>query len=149
MRTLLVLVLACSLLSCQESFQFKIYSKTCIEIELSKQFKQQISNFSIDTLFVTELWAGGAGFRREEGPTIPNIKVNETCVVVSFVVPKDSNGAKYLARYYVPFSFLRRETHKCYIKDKHLSGPHFNGIGHEYIPEDWFINILKQTCLYE
>ena len=62
-------------------FHFKKYNRIIIEQYLSKRFHQKISGFKADTLFVTELWAGGAGFRRPEGPTIPNIKASDNSIV--------------------------------------------------------------------
>ena len=50
------------------NFHFKKYNIKVIEQSLSKRFRQKISGFKADTLFITELWAGGVGFHRQEGP---------------------------------------------------------------------------------
>lgn len=130
-------------------FHFKKYNRIIIEQYLSKRFHQKISGFKADTLFVTELWAGGAGFRRPEGPTIPNIKVYQTCLKISFIVPKDEYGAKYRANYYVPFSFLKGTTTECFIKDDWLGGPHITTIGCSYTPEVWFEKLVNTICFYQ
>lgn len=130
-------------------FHFKNYNRIIIEQYLSERFQQKISGFEADTLFVTELWAGGVGFSRPEGPTIPNIKINQTCLRLSFIVPKDEYGAKYQANYYVPFSFLKGTTTECYIKDNWLDGPHITTVGCRYIPEVWFEKLVNTICVYK
>uniref|UniRef100_UPI004025DA30 hypothetical protein n=1 Tax=Prevotella sp. TaxID=59823 RepID=UPI004025DA30 len=131
------------------NFHFKKYNIKVIEQSLSKRFRQKISGFKADTLFITELWAGGVGFQRPEGPTIPNIKVYQTCLRISFIVPKDEYGAKYRANYYVPFSFIKGTTKECFIKDSWLGGPHITTIGYRYTPEVWFEKLVNTICYYQ
>lgn len=127
-------------------FSKKKYDKDEIESLLSRQYNQNITNFDVEIVYVEDLYNGGAG------PYKTYYRIHEICAIISFIVPKDENGSKYKAQYYVPYSMVKDKNSDtnpynqwyCYIYDKWISGPRFESSIVVYSPEKWFKIIIEK-----
>lgn len=98
-------------------------SKSRLEHTLSKQYNQKI------TLEKVEVYNSPQNVR-PFGVFSKTISVPFPGVVITFIVPKDTSGAKYRRIAYFPFTLFEKKSNLYYYQDHCLGGgSHFDSQG--------------------